>query len=515
MDEARARADVDNTHDRDIWRNVGETDIGADAMGKSWHRDAHVAFHNYVENLSPLYPAGEAAYQSGSSAETAPPGYTIYPARKVWFLAATEPPQEFSRSFHRNHPNTLYGGVKIPDEDWDGMPYSEVFQLDGDDVIAIYGVTPPQITYYSFTMNEMAEYSETLGDYTETSSSIGLSINQANIGTLLGKQFNDFFVLLIAADFGAAELIRNWFLTSGVPEDAINVLYVPNRFTRQGSVTPSYLCLLTRLTFRNEGEKRTIFDYIERNPPPISGLFFDGPGGAGDVEDDDLMKWEDTLRSDDSEWDAGMDAQLEILVERVREHYEASGLVVAKEGRENLFHAVSERCRQFQFACHFDAPDAVYTQTLCQTGNGEALEPCQWVLPNDQDLIAIAGIYHHRFGGGDLATYFSYAATRRVDKQGVAAVVDVEFAGSAVPFLEDIPGIEPSDFFVITISRDCGDNESTCIKVPYPSPGSGVPGVPRLSSFGIATRVYLDKITGSAPNPESLVPARLLLFEAP
>ncbi len=56
------------------------------------------------------------------------------------------------------------------------------------------------------------------------------------------------------------------------------------------------------------------------------------------------------------------------------------------------------------------------------------------------------------------------------------------------------------------IARDCHD-EPYCLEIPW-----GENGIPQFSPFMITTRIYLDQIIGTAPNPENFVPARILWF---
>ena len=77
-------------------------------------------------------------------------------------------------------------------------------------------------------------------------------------------------------------------------------------------------------------------------------LYLRGTGGPGDVEDSDLSTWEDTLRDDSSEWDAGMDNELVMLTQKVRQHYEGLGYALQWTGSEMLTHTDPEtRCRSF------------------------------------------------------------------------------------------------------------------------------------------------------------------------
>ena len=350
-------------------------------------------------------------------------------------------------------------------------------------------------------MNEFARYRPETNRFVQTNSSIALSLNHENIGTVQGRAFEDNFVLVIAAKVSAAQQARDFFVRQGVPAQSINTSVIPHRFTRQSSANPPMLNFLTRLTYRTQSELDIVNAYIAAATPPLKALYFKGPGAAGDVVDADLVKWENLLRDDRSEFGASTTAELDLLAAGVLQHYTALGFQVKDQGLEQLRHIdPNSFCRDAWHTCNYDAPDALYGGFYCPDGRR-----CTGLLPDVNSRAVIVGVNHHRFGLGELMTYFSYAVTRLTDLQGIATLPDVSTVGSAAHF---VPGLaNADDYFVITVARDCG-SEPFCLNVPYDDTPD-TPGLPKFGPVEITTRIYLDKIMGTAPNPANFQPARL------
>jgi len=425
-------------------------------------------------------------------------GYALQAAKMIWPVSC--PPADPGCIRYVNNPITRYGEAYMPT----GTPTPTSFPLDGDDAFVVYGTTPPPITYYSFTINQYSQYNPVTGQYFNTASSIGLSLNQENLNSLGGPN-NTFFALIVAADFKAAYAVHQALLEAGVPEGTISHLLFPARFANRSLPFPDQLGFVLRLTQRTPGELQMIKDYIAQSPSNMQILFFDGPGQSGDVMDKDLPNWKDTLRTDASEADAGAGSGLATLVDQIISKYQAEGYTLAAVGEENLQHVDPQaQCRDVYQPCNFDAPDALYARFYCPDSNG-GTSTCLTRLPDNQGFLIVAGVNHHAFSDDTLNTYFSYAVTRYTDLAGVVTFIDLDTAGSSVSYLGDT-GVDPSTVFAMKISRSCG-TEPYCLEVPW-----GTNGVSQYNPFMITERIYLDKVTASAPNPASFTGSKLLWF---
>jgi hypothetical protein len=457
---------------------------------------------------SPWRALAAGRYDAGALARLKAAGYSISPGQVVWYPAGLTPPPEGipqPESLYVNNPLTVYGGVRLPVGP-DGGGLSDVYTLDGDAAVAFYGLTPPPLTYYSFTMNEFARQNPTTGKSVQTNSSVALSINNANISTGEGHPFGAHFVVIIAAQRAAAQRAGDFFLRQGVPPASINTILFPHRFTKQSASPAPTLNVMNRMTYRTRAEYDAMVAYIEQPTPAMNALHFKGRGTAGDVQDSDLPRWETLLRDDRSELAAEAVAGLNLLATRVQQHYLDLGYQLVEQAAEILHHIDPQTaCRDLWTTCNYDAPDALYGRFYCQRGDNPEPQLCTGVMPDDNRRAVIVGLNHHRFGQDNLMTYYSYAVTRLTDLQGIATLSDLQTHGSAASFMGDQPS--PDDYFVISLARDCG-TEPHCMQIPY----DDQPGVPGLTKFGkveITTRIYLDKFTGTAPNPLNFQSARL------
>lgn len=400
-----------------------------------------------------------------------------------------------------NNPITRYGQAFLPAGERGG--FTTRLRLDGKDAFVLYGLTPPAITYYSHTMNQFRQFYPHLNDYFNTVSSISLSINHSNINTLEGPH-DSFFAVVVAADHGVANDVHRSLVEAGVPEAVISRILIPERFANKDSTPiPDELTFVTRLTFRTLGEKQRVEDYIAQPVATNRLLFFDAPGGSGNVVDAHLPKWEEHLRVERSEINSGIDSDLDLLVNNIIAQFQSEGFTLRAIGTENLTHVDPQaQCRDVVKSCNFDAPDALYARFFCPDSETGV---CLHILPNNKDFFVVAGVNHHRYANNTLGSYFSYAVTRFADLAGVVTFIDLRTLGSAAPYLQGT-AVDPANLFAMKISRAC-NGDPYCLEVPW-----GLDGIPQFDLFMLTARIYLDSITGTAPNPENFVPARILWF---
>lgn len=112
-----------------------------------------------AEPASPWRALAAQRFEPVAQARLQANGYTVTPAQVVWYSTASARvagrPQP--AAFYVNNPLTTYGGIEIARKSSAAAgDVPDAFELDGDAAIALYGVTPPPISYYSFTMNEFA-----------------------------------------------------------------------------------------------------------------------------------------------------------------------------------------------------------------------------------------------------------------------------------------------------------------------------------------------------------------------
>lgn len=177
------------------------------------------------------------------------------------------------------NPNTRYAWV-YTDEPGIGYNYSPQdstakippsFQLDGDDALVLFGRTPPSIPYMSLnlynTLRPRSDGTEgSIDGYSYSGSSIGLSLNQANLRTTNNNgeaPFNNQFAVIVTSNTTTRDRISAALVKSGVPRTVINSYLFPENFADLGKTDkPNQLSFLFRYTFQTESERQTVDQYM-------------------------------------------------------------------------------------------------------------------------------------------------------------------------------------------------------------------------------------------------------------
>jgi hypothetical protein len=441
---------------------------------------------------SSMDPSGlfNAVSQTPAAASLISRGFQVTPGSIQW------PPCGDNPNCVGANPITQYGYAILP-----SAAGSRLFSLNGDDAFVVFGFAPPAITYYSFEPFQYLKFNPQTGQYFATYSNIGLGLNQLTINTLGGPNDQP-FALIVASDHTLAYTVHKALLEAGVPEGMISHLLIPSQFANNGQPDPDMLAFLIRLTYRTPQEEQLITNYINQTPPPMGLIFFGGLGSTGNVMDSDLPEWGDFERLDSSELNAGVGADLDILVNQVIATYQAQGYTLKNTGAESLSVYDPQRdCRDVYQNCFIASPDAAYAYFYCPPGSQSL---CGITLSNSTDFVIIAGVDHHRYAGDTLATYFMHTAFTKY-RGTISPMLDLDMEGSATQYLGGT-GVDPTNLYAVKLSRSC-NGSPYCVELP-----SGTGGVPLSSPFTVTSRIYLDKVTGTAPNPADFVPAKLLWF---
>lgn len=127
-------------------------------------------------------------------------------------------------------------------------------------------------------------------------------------------------------------------------------------------------------------------------------------------------------------------------------------------------------------------------------------------LPLDGSFAVAFGVNHARAGK---ALYSSFSAQAWRHNIGLESVDSRQMVGSARAYLPDDPLAD--DLYAVVLARDCLPFASThCIEVPV-----GCPGVEEGDPLYGAARLYVDPITGTAPNVDEIIGDRLLVLTPP
>lgn len=380
------------------------------------------------------------------------------------------------------------------------------FQLDGDDALVISGSMSPvqDLTYYSFTTYQTLSYNPASeSKYTRIQSSVNLGVNNAT----LQQGANGKYVLIVAANTNTSNVVKQALLNTGVPNALINTYLVPASVANLGqSSYPEQLSLLLRLTSQSEIEKQQLANFIQQTIPSTTVFFIKGPGKTGDVTFANLPKWEDTIRAKSSEYTIGLDHTQAELERNIRIKYAKQGYKLKARIAESLLHVEPNECRATFKTCVYDSPDAVYSSFPCAFApspvrNGN----CEITLPkNSDDFVMWVGVDHSLVGYKTQTAFWSGESQAYKDgTDGTFSFIGLYTQGSAKQYL---PRTKAKSLYAIKITRNCG-KEPYCAAVQYIERDKRA-----KTGFIVVGRTYLDKLTGSGPNPANLVPSALLWF---
>ncbi|HEY9710403.1 MAG TPA: hypothetical protein V6D48_19505 [Oculatellaceae cyanobacterium] len=453
-----------------------------------------------------------------------PAGYQTYPGRfimgkscscsSVGISGAPPGPPPCETSFCFGSSYTRYGWITTNTEGiratycdqarQEGRPIPPCFLLDGDDAVVISGSMSPiqDLTYYSFTLYQGFTYDPNYrSNYAAIQASVNLPLNQIN----LKKGNNGKYALIITANTRTLSIVKRALRISGVPDAIINTYLVPASITTASTLDyPDPLAFSLRLTSQSETEKQNLNTFVQQTIPDTTVIFIKGPGIGGNVTFDDLPKWEETLKANYVEYTTGLDQNLKSLETAVTRNYIQKGYTLKARIPEKLLHVDADACRINHSGCVFDSPDAIYSSFPCDFAPTKRNNNCGIDLQeNNKDVLMLLGIDHTLVGNKTLAAYFSGESQKTPGTQdGMFSYIGLYTQGSANQYL---PRRKASNLYALKITRDCG-SELYCAAIPY------LGDTRNKTGFYIVGRNYLDKATGSGPNPANLVPSVLLWF---
>jgi hypothetical protein len=126
-------------------------------------------------------------------------------------------------------------------------------------------------------------------------------------------------------------------------------------------------------------------------------------------------------------------------------------------------------------------------------------------LGNDTDeFIVVYGVNHVATGK---ATYSNFALYGADAWNGVGAITDLDFSGTAEEYLPDNPNAKY--LYVYRLARDC-EGDPNCFEVPF---GVGAYGIDLDQPLMIAFRIYMEKSTKVGPSYSEIVYDRAIKFD--
>jgi hypothetical protein len=429
-------------------------------------------------------------------------------------------------SAYGNNPSTRYlsyfvppaPGQKLPEQLTKiaatlgiGLNATAFWNIRPDEAIIFVGRTPPECRYFSYDHYLM---SRTYGNETRwIFANIADTVNNLDINTegtpngLAGNPFSQTTVIVTTADRGIDERIRAAGLSAGYSGDIFNTQVLPSSMLNMGLENNSDTFLIAmRPAFYKD--KQAGDNYLNNTPAIILRITpnqttkldpYNYPElrvrGTGKTEFDlmpDLEQLREAILNKYSDLNA-TELPTSILVQ--------PGIDAIQRGIDALG-PDNDACYLWTSNRSFNIPTPPFPNLSLYY---DFIPHPAITLGNDaNEFIIVYGINHEATGK---ATYSSFTIYGAKGYNGVGAIHDAEFNGTAQEYLPDNPNAKY--LYVYKIVRKC-NGEAHCFEVPT---GPGAYGIALDQPLFIAWRSYLEKATKTGPSYSEIVYDRAIKFD--
>ena len=348
------------------------------------------------------------------------------------------------------------------------------WQINPDEAVVVIMKTPPKCVYFSYTGFIFNKYYEKEQGWKWVWTSFNDTLNNMTIKTagtpdgLAGDPFDKDTIIIITADKGTDQRIRNALVESGYPQSIINTYVIPSSMVRMGT-GPEYDTVVfgQRITLcadEQAGEKyvNTITPALKVTPRTPAKLDpFPAPvlrvRGTGKTEID---------------YKPAMDELRKAILDRYS-NLSANELVTS------VWLVESYDAVQRELYVAGESRDTIYLRSETFT------------LGNDpSEFVIVYGVNHAASGK---ATYSNCSFYGEKGWNGVAGIYSTEFEGTAEQYL---PGNPLAKYlYVCKFARSC-DSGKACEAVPTGPKAHGV-GLDEAAFIGV--RAYMEPTTRVGP----------------
>ena len=387
---------------------------------------------------------------------------------------------------------------------------SSFWNLNPDEAVIFVGRTPPECRYFSY---DHYIVDRTYGNETRwVFANLGDTVNNLVINTegtpngLAGNPFNQTTVIVVTADRGIDQRIRAAALSAGYSGDIFNTQVLPSAMLNMGLENNSdTFAVLIRPALFND--KQAGDNYINNTPATVFRIT---PNQSTKL---DPYSYPELRVRGTGRTEFDLTNDLEQLREAILKKY--SGLN-ATELPVSIAFPVGIDAIQRGIDALIPDNDACYLWTGNQTISSptppfpnlsqyyDFLRHPAITLGNDtNEFIIVYGVNHAATGK---ATYENFGVYGADVWNGIGAIYDAEFNGTAVEYLPDNPNAKY--LYVYKIARNC-NGDTHCFKVPY---GPGGYGIQPNQPVFVLWRDYLEKATKTGPSYSEIVYDRALKF---
>jgi len=363
------------------------------------------------------------------------------------------------------------------------------WQLNPDEAVVLVTKTPPECTYFSYVGFIFNKYYEKEKQRKWVWTSFNDPLNNLTIKTsgtpdiAKGNPFNQETIIIITADKGIDQRIRNVALSAGYSESIINTYIVPSSMVKLGT-GPEFDTIVVGQRMALFADEKAGQEYVNTvtigiKVTPKSTVKLD-PFPAPELRVRGTGKTE-----------VDFQPAIEELRKAILAKY--SDLAV-KELNTYVWLSESYDAVQTETYVAGESRDTVYLRSDTLT------------LGDDPDEFAIVyGVNHAATGK---ATYANCNFYGEAGWNGVTGIYNTEYARSAEPYL---PGNPLAKYlYVCKFARSCG-SDKTCIAVPTGPKAHGV-GLDEPAFIGF--RAYMEPATRVGPINTELLYDRVIKFNA-
>ena len=361
------------------------------------------------------------------------------------------------------------------------------WQLNPDEAVVIVAKTPPECVYFSYCGFIFYKYYEKEKRRKWVWTSYNDPLNNLTIKTsgtpngVKGNPFNQDTIIIITADKGVDQRIRNAAVSAGYPVDIINTYVIPSSMVKLG-IGPEFDTLAVGQRMALFADDRAGQEYVNAVTAAIKVT----PSTRAKL--DPFPAPELRVRGTGK-----TEIDLKPALEELREAIIAKhSNLTAKELKTYVWLPESYDAVQTETYVAGESRDTVYLRSDSLT-----------LGDNPDEFVIVYGVNHAATGK---ATYANCNFYGEAAWNGVAGIYSTEYAGSAEPYLPGNPSAKY--LYVCKFVRSCG-SEKTCVPVPT---GPKAHGVQLDEPAFIGFRAYLEPATRVGPAYTELLYDRVIKF---
>ncbi|NLO30593.1 MAG: hypothetical protein GX120_08910 [Methanosarcina mazei] len=386
------------------------------------------------------------------------------------------------------------------------------WNLGPDEAVVFVGRTPPECRYFSY---ENFVIHRTIGNERRwIFATLADTINNLVIKTegppdgASGNPFNQTTVIIVTADRGIDQRIRAAAESAGYSDNIINTQVLPSVILNLGVENDSdtFASFIRPALFNDTqaGENYinnstgTVFritpnETVELDPYDYPELRVRGTGQT----EFDLMDDLEELRI------AILDKYNESNATELPTSQTVPVGTDAIQRGINVLGPANDACYLWTANQSISSPTPPFFDT---SQYYPFLRDPGITLGNDTDeFIIVYGVNHAATGKATYSNFVIYGADAW---NGVRAITDADFSGSAEEYLPDNPNAKY--LYVYKLARNCSEDDQYCYEVPY---GQGAYGIEQDKPLFIAWRLYMENTTKTGPAYSEIVYDRAIKFD--